>query len=235
MNAQGNGLSEDALCSLLDRGVAWLEDFDSRLKNRAVELERREADLAHRMELAEQLERDFAERERQIAETRAQSDEFARRLADQEHALRTREQQDRGEVRGLREQFETRLRDLEDREAALQRIETELTNRRRAVEVCESAIARFQQTFERVLEPRVEATSTAPGAGPTISAGRAPEPRSGIAARSMFETLTASTEGLSFKTPHESRGISPHAMETATPLAGQLAADSWGEWPGPMR
>src|SRR5262245_42091215 len=101
MDAQATGLSEDALCSLLDRGVAWLEDFDSKLKNRAVDLERKEADLAHRLELAEQLERDFAERERQIADARGQADDFARRLADQEHALRTREQQDRGEVRTL--------------------------------------------------------------------------------------------------------------------------------------
>jgi hypothetical protein len=214
--------------------VAWLEDFDTKLKCRAVELERKEADLAHRMELAEQLERDFAERERHIAENRAQADEFARRLADQEHALRTREQQDRGEVRGLREQYEAMLRELEDRDAALKRMETELINRRRAVEVCESAIARFQLTFERVLETRTDAQAS-PHAAQAPAAGRTAD------ARGAGELRSASLDGLGFSAPLEfgskaaPRGLAPQAVESAAPMAVSIGAESWGEWQGPTR
>lgn len=215
MDGQVNAVSEDALCSLLDRGVAWLEDFDAKLKNRAADLERKESDLAHRMSLAEQLEREFAERERQISDARAHADDFARRLADQEHALRTREQHERGEVRTLREQYDAKLRELEDRDAGLRRMEAELVNRRRAVEVCESAIARFQQTFERVLDSQPDADfSAASGA-----------PRS-VDSDSVVYAAVRDAGGISAE-----RDLAARAHDSGSPTAACTSAtESWGDW-----
>lgn len=230
MDAQVNGLSEDALCSLLDKGVAWLEEFDSRLKNRAAELERKESDLAHRMELADQLEHDFAERERRIADSRAQTDEHARRVADQEQTLRTREQHERGEVRNLREQYDAKLRELDDRDASLKRLEIELVARRRAVEVCESAIARFQQTFERVLETQPNTTHDARSTAEPRTGATAPEPRIAPA----DAVLCAQTRDVG--SVRMERDLAPHAMDMSSPSAMCVSgADSWGEWLGPMR
>jgi hypothetical protein len=230
MDAQAHGLSEDALCSLLDKGVAWLEEFDSRLKNRAAELERKESDLAHRMQLADQLESDFAERERRIADARSHVDEHARRVADQEQGLRAREQHERGEVRSLREQYEMKLREVDDRDASLKRLEIELVARRRAVEVCESAIARFQQTFERVLETRPDTAHETRSSGEPRAGALAPEPR--IAA--VDAILCAQTRDAS--SVRMERDRSPHASDMGSPAAMCVSgADSWGEWQGPMR
>jgi hypothetical protein len=154
MNTPNTAANEDAFCSLLDRGIDWLEQMDTRLKGRAVDLDHRDQANAEHSQQLDQRESLCAERERHNASVEGSLNEHAARLSEREGVLRNQEEaarMEREENRDLRTRLENKMRDLSETEARLQSRDEELRARRRSIELCEAAITRFQQAFEKML------------------------------------------------------------------------------------
>lgn len=160
MHNPGAAANEDAFCSLLDRGLEWLEQMDTRLKSRALEQDHRDQSLADQGRNLDQRESICSERERHNASVESSLNEQSARLSERETVLRGQEEatrMEREENRDLRTRLESKMRDLNETEARLQSRDEELRARRRSIELCEAAILRFQQTFEKMLTSPVEA------------------------------------------------------------------------------
>lgn len=157
--------TEEAFCSLLDRGIDWLEQMDNRLKNRANQLELAEqAHVEHGHQL-DQREAHCAERERHNATVEGSLNEHAARLSERETTLRGQEEaarMEREENRDLRTRLENKMRELSETESRLQTRDEELRARRRSIELCEAAITRFQQAFEKMLVTPQDAQTSTP-------------------------------------------------------------------------
>lgn len=146
--------TEEAFCSLLDRGIDWLEQMDTRLKNRAHDLDLREQSQVEHSGQLDQREAHCAERERHNATVEGSLNEHAARLSERETTLRGQEEaarMEREENRDLRTRLENKMRELSETESRLQNRDEELRARRRSIELCEAAITRFQQAFEKML------------------------------------------------------------------------------------
>ena len=157
--------TEEAFCSLLDRGIDWLEQMDNRLKSRATQLDHQEqAHIEHGRQL-DQREAQCAERERHNATVEGSLNEHAARLSERETTLRGQEEaarMEREENRDLRTRLENKMRELSETESRLQTRDEELRARRRSIELCEAAITRFQQAFEKMLVSPQESLNATP-------------------------------------------------------------------------
>ncbi|MBI5864704.1 MAG: hypothetical protein HZB38_09385 [Planctomycetes bacterium] len=190
MSMTTNQNAEESFCSLLDQGIAWFEQTERRLKERAAEIEAQSEQISAQLRTLDVREATLLERERRVEKLDGELQERSRSLGEREESLRRLEESEREQCREVRQRTEARLRELSDLESHIRDRDDELSTRRRRIEVCEAAIFRFQQTIERI------SSAGNGGAPPTQSAtpqaasmGTASMPAAGLTAPAEWNEL----------------------------------------------